>query len=93
MTVRDETGAICAPTAATKNELLAKMLSGLNEQAVRIWNSVGADRGYWEKLHLEFEAIVAALERHDEEAAARLLEEHTTVFSEHLKRQLTYNAA
>jgi DNA-binding GntR family transcriptional regulator len=77
---------------ATKNELLVKMLSGLNEQAVRIWNSVGVDRGYWEKLYLEFEDIVAALERHDEEAAARLLEEHTNVFSEHLKSQLTYNA-
>jgi DNA-binding GntR family transcriptional regulator len=75
---------------ATKNELLMKTLSGLHDQAVRIWNSVGTESVYWEKLYLEFEDIVAALEQHDEETSARLLEEHANVFSEQLKNQLTF---
>jgi DNA-binding GntR family transcriptional regulator len=75
---------------ATRNELLMKTLSGLHDQAVRIWNSVGTESGYWEKLYLEFEDMVAALEQHDEETAARLLEEHANVFSEQLKNQLTF---
>jgi DNA-binding GntR family transcriptional regulator len=77
---------------ATRNELLMKTLSGLHDQAVRIWNSVGTESGYWEKLYLEFEDIVASLEQHDEESAARLLEEHANVFSEQLKNQLTFSA-
>ncbi len=75
---------------ATKNELLIKTLSGLHDQAVRIWNSVGTENGYWEKLYLEFEGIAAALEQRDEETAARLLEQHANVFSEQLKNQLTF---
>jgi GntR family transcriptional regulator, rspAB operon transcriptional repressor len=78
---------------ATKNELLIKTLSGLHDQAVRIWNSVGTESGYWEKLYWEFEDIVAALEQHDEESAARLLEEHANVFSEQLKIQLTFKTS
>jgi GntR family transcriptional regulator, rspAB operon transcriptional repressor len=77
---------------ATRNELLIKTLSGLHDQAVRIWNSVGTDSGYWEKLYLEFEDIVASLEQHDQESSARLLEEHANVFSEQLKNQLTFPA-
>lgn len=75
---------------STKNELLIKALNDLHDQAVRIWNSVGTDSGYWENLHLDFEAIAAALEQHDEETAARLLEEHANDFSEQLKNQLTF---
>lgn len=77
---------------ATKNELLVKMLNGLHEQAVRIWNSVGAENGYLTKLLAEFEAIVFALEQHNEELAARLLEEHANVFSDQIKSQLTFKA-
>jgi DNA-binding GntR family transcriptional regulator len=75
---------------ATRNELLVKTLSGLHDQAVRIWNSVGTESVYWEKLYLEFEDIATALEQHDEETAARLLEEHANIFSEQLKNQLTF---
>jgi len=77
---------------STKNELLAKTLRGLHDQAVRIWNSVGTENGYWEELYLEFEDIAAALEQRDEETAARLLEKHANVFSEQLKEQLTFRA-
>jgi DNA-binding FadR family transcriptional regulator len=76
---------------ATKNELLVKMLNGLHDHSVRIWNSVGAENGYWGKLYMEFDKIAEALEQHDEEAAARFLEEHTNVFSEEIKAQLTYS--
>jgi DNA-binding GntR family transcriptional regulator len=77
---------------ATKNELLAQMLNGLHDHAVRIWNSVGAESGYGEKFFSEFEDIALALEQRDEEAAARLLEEHTNVFSEQIKSQLTFKS-
>ncbi len=75
---------------ATKNELLVKMLSGLHDQAVRIWTFAGANDGYWENLETEFEDIAAALEQHDEEMTARLLEEHTKLFVEHVRSQLTF---
>lgn len=75
---------------ATRNELLVKMSNGLHDQAVRIWTYVGAESKYWKDLYKEFEAIAAALEQHDEETAARLLEEHTNVFTEHVRSQLTF---
>jgi DNA-binding GntR family transcriptional regulator len=75
---------------ATRNELLVKMLRGLHDQAVRIWTFAGAEGGYWENLEKEFEGIAAALERHDEETTARLLEEHTQLFVEHIRSQLTF---
>ncbi len=75
---------------ATKNELLVKMLSGLHDQAVRIWTFAGANDGYWKNLETEFEDIAAALEQHDEEMTARLLEEHTKLFVEHVRSQLTF---
>lgn len=75
---------------ATRNELLLKMLNGLHDQAVRIWTYFGAESGYWKNLYKELEDIAAALEQHDEEAAARLLEEHTNTFAENVKSQLTF---
>jgi DNA-binding GntR family transcriptional regulator len=75
---------------ATRNELLVKMLRGLHDQAVRIWTFAGAEGGYWKNLEKEFEGIAAALERHDEETTARLLEEHTQLFVEHIRSQLTF---
>ena len=75
---------------ATKNELLVKMLSGLHDQAVRIWTFAGANDGYWKNLETEFEDIAAALEQHDGEMTARLLEEHTKLFVEHVRSQLTF---
>lgn len=75
---------------ATRNELLVKILKGLHDQAVRIWTYAGAAGGYWKDLDKEFEDIAKALEQHDEEMAARLLEEHTDNFSEHIRSQLTF---
>ena len=76
---------------ATRNEILVKLLDGLHEQSSRILNSVGVESGYWEKLIEEFEHIVLALEQGDEKTAAHLLEDHTNLFSDHIKRQLAYN--
>jgi DNA-binding GntR family transcriptional regulator len=75
---------------ATRNELLIKMLNGLHDQAVRIWTFAGAEGGYWRNLEKEFEDIAAALEQHDEEKTARLLKEHTELFVEHVRSQLTF---
>ncbi len=75
---------------ATKNELLVKILSGLYDQAVRIWTFAGAKGAYWNNLEKEFEDIATALEQHDEEMTARLLEEHTQLFVEHIRSQLTF---
>jgi len=75
---------------ATRNELLIKMLNGLHDQAVRIWTFAGAEGSYWRNLEKEFDDIAAALEQHDEEMTARLLEEHTKLFVEHVRSQLTF---
>lgn len=75
---------------STRNELLIKLLNGLYDQAVRIWTFAGAEGGYWKNLEKEFEDIVAALEQHDEEMTARLLVEHTKLFVEHIRSQLTF---
>ena len=75
---------------ATKNEVLVKMLDGLHDQAIRIWTFVGAESGYWNDLEKELEDITAALEQHDEEMTARLLEKHTEKFVEYIRGQLTF---
>ena len=75
---------------ATRNELLVKILRGLHDQAVRIWTFAGAEGAYWKNLEKEFEDIAAALEQHDGETTARLLEEHTQLFVEHIRSQLTF---
>jgi DNA-binding GntR family transcriptional regulator len=75
---------------ATRNDLLVKMLSGLLDQAIRIWTFAGADGKYWKNLETEFEDIVAALEQHNEEMTAHLLEEHAKLFVEHIRSQLTF---
>ena len=38
----------------------------------------------------EFEEIAMALEQHDGVTTARLLEEHTNRFAEHVRNQLTF---
>lgn len=76
--------------SATRNELLVKMLDGMHDQTVRIWTFAGAEGGYWKNLEKEFDDIAAALEQHDEEMTARLLEEHTNQFVEHVRSQLTF---
>ncbi len=75
---------------ATRNELLVKMLNGLHDQAVRIWTFAGAQGGYWINLEKEFDDIAAALEQHDKEKTAHLLEQHTKLFVEHVRSQLTF---
>jgi len=75
---------------STKNMVLIKMLSTLHDQAVRIWAFSGAEGDYWNNLEKEFEEIVAALEQHDEEITAGLLEKHTKRFVEHVRSQLAF---
>ena len=75
---------------ATKNEVLIKALTGLHDQAVRIWTYSGAEGSYWDDLEKEFVAIAAALEQRDGELSAHLLEEHTKRFVEHVRSQLTF---
>lgn len=75
--------------AATKNEVLVKILGTLHDQAVRIWTFSHAENDYWSGLVEEFEAIAAALSRHDEAETARLLEQHTRKFVAHIRSQFT----
>jgi len=49
-----------------------------------------SDKIPWKNLEKEFEDIVAALEQRDEETTARLLVEHTKLFVEHIRSQLTF---
>ncbi len=62
----------------------------LHDQAVRIWTFSGAEGDYWDDLEKEFEEILAALEQHDEEMTAELLERHTKGFVEHVRSQLSF---
>ena len=75
---------------STKNKVLIKMLGMLHDQAVRIWTFSGAEGDYWDDLEKEFEEILAALEQHDEEMTAELLERHTKGFVEHVRSQLSF---
>ncbi len=75
---------------STKNKVLIKMLGMLHDQAVRIWTFSGAEGDYWDDLEKEFEEILAALEQHDEEMTAELLERHTKGFVEHVRSQLAF---
>ncbi len=75
---------------STKNKVLIKMLGTLHDQAVRIWAFSGAEGDYWDDLEKEFEEILAALEQHDEEMTAELLETHTKRFVEHVRSQLSF---
>ncbi len=75
---------------STKNKVLIKMLGTLHDQAVRIWAFSGAEGDYWDDLEKEFEEILAALEQHDEEMTAELLEKHTKGFVEHVRSQLSF---
>lgn len=73
---------------ATKNEVLVNILKTLHDQAVRIWTFSANEADYWSGLAGEFEDIMAALERRDEEAVADLLEKHTKHFVENIRSQL-----
>jgi len=75
---------------ATRNALLGKTLRNLLNQATRIWAYAGASEDYWQDLVREFEEIAMALEQHDGVTTARLLEEHTNRFAEHVRSQLTF---
>lgn len=73
---------------ATKNEVLIKILRTLHDQAVRIWTFSAAEANYWDDMAIEFEGIIDALERHDEEETAKLLEKHTKIFVDNIRSQL-----
>ena len=73
---------------ATKNEVLINILKNLHDQAVRIWTFSAVDADYWNDFIGEFEEIAAALEQHDGEETANLLEIHTRRFVENIRSQL-----
>jgi len=75
--------------SATKNEVLAKSLNTLHDQAVRIWAFSGNNNTYWDDLAGEHEEIASVLERRDGKRAAELLENHTRRFIENIRSQLT----
>lgn len=75
---------------ACKNDILVKILDRLHDQAVRIWTFSGTGNSYWSELVKEFEEITAALERHDTEATAALLEKHTKCFVDTIRSQLAF---
>ncbi len=74
---------------ATRNEVLVRTLEMLRNQAVRIWTYSQQD-AYYEDLSTEFGALLKALKARDEEETARILEDHTRRFIEHIRAQLTW---
>ena len=75
---------------ATRNEVLVRMLGMLRDQMVRIWKFSPSEDAYWGGLHEEFEALVDALQRRDEEACGRLLENHIKRFIEYIRSQFSW---
>jgi DNA-binding GntR family transcriptional regulator len=75
---------------ATKNEMLVKMLGSLRDQAVRIWTFSPSDDQYLNNMAEEFEQLVEALDRRDEDACATILEQHSQGFIEHIRSQFTW---
>ncbi|MGD8366299.1 MAG: GntR family transcriptional regulator [Desulfobacterales bacterium] len=75
---------------ATKNEVLVRILGMLRDQAVRIWKFSHSEDAYWSGLHKEFETLVDALQRRDEEACGRLLENHTKRFNDYIRSQFSW---
>jgi DNA-binding GntR family transcriptional regulator len=75
---------------STKNEVLVRILSMLRDQAVRIWKFSPSEDEYWRGLHAEFDDLLAALERRDEEASGLLLENHTKRFIEYIRSQFSW---
>jgi len=65
-------------------------LALIYDQAVRICVFSGAKDGNWEDLETEFTDIVDALEQHNKEITAQLMEKHTHCFVEHIRNQLTF---
>ncbi len=74
---------------ATKNEVLVRMLGMLRDQAVRIWKYSHSEDDYWSALPEEFEGLVEALERRDEEACGQILEKHTKRFTDYIRSQFS----
>lgn len=74
---------------AAKNEEIARILSGLRDQAVRIWAFDRSEVPFLENLAEEFTEILNAMERRDEEESGRLLERHTGRFIEHIRNQIS----
>lgn len=75
---------------ATKNEELVKILGMLRNQAVRIWSFSQAEDEYYRRIPGEFEGLLGALSRRDEEECAQILEKHSRRFIEHIRSLLTW---
>lgn len=75
---------------ACKNDVLVNFVNGLLDQVVRIGAFSGTTENYWIDLVEEFEEIAKALDQHDGEATAHLLEKHTRRFVENISKQLTF---
>jgi DNA-binding GntR family transcriptional regulator len=71
---------------ATKNELLAKTLEMLRNQAVRIW-TFSRDE-CCNTFHKEFVSLVAALEAKDADRCEKILVDHAKGFVDRIRDQL-----
>ncbi len=74
----------------TKNEVLVRILGMLRDQAVRIWKFSHAEDAYWSGLHEEFEELIEALQRRDEEACGLILENHAKRFIDYIRSQFSW---
>jgi len=70
---------------AARNQELVKTLAGLRDKAVRIWAFDRSEAPSLENIAEEFEEILDALERRDEDESGRLLEQHARRFVDHIR--------
>jgi len=66
--------------AACRNQMLAEILKVLHARSQRFWAISLAREGHLAEVRSEHGAIIAALARHDAEAAAAAMQEHVLSF-------------
>lgn len=71
---------------ATKNKVLVKILEMLRNQVVRIWTF--SRNGCYSLFAQEFQKLIEALEKKDEDRSAHILRNHAKRFIEDMKSQL-----
>lgn len=74
--------------SATRNDVLAEILSKLHDRALRFWFISLTDAGHHEQVQREHRLIVDAARAHDPDAAEAAMRNHIESFHRNISRQL-----
>lgn len=74
--------------AAARNRVLAELLAGLHQRALRFWAVALSMRPHLEEVISEHEQVLDCLRRRDPEGAQRAMEQHIDSFKNSISRQI-----